>query len=109
MSVLIKPRSPSLSALGSEYLDFNKTTVIRDRHLLLTSHEMKVPGLNACLLHDGTIVFIIPALAWLVQRLLNLTVVLDSWIDPPRGDMPPIQRFYISQIRLLVLYLESLR
>ena len=51
---------------------------------------MKVPGLNAGLLHDGTIILTIPAFAWLVQRLLDLTVVLDSWIDPPRGDMPPI-------------------
>lgn len=90
MSVLIELSSPSLPAFGSEYLYFDKSTIFSHTLLLLATHKMEVSGFDAILLHCGTIIILIPTVAWLVQCLLNLASVFDLGVDSPRGDVSSI-------------------
>lgn len=90
MSILIELSSPSLSALGSKYLDLDEPTIFRHGLLLLATHKMKVSGLDAILLHCSTIIILIPTIAWLVQCLLNLASIFDMGIDSPRRDVPSV-------------------
>lgn len=90
VSVLVQLSSSSLSAPSSEDLDFDESTVLRDRLFLLVCHKVKVSGLNTVRFHGRAAIFVIPAITRLVQCLLHPALVLDSRIDAPGSDVSSV-------------------